>query len=44
MTVAERVADPHLAGAVLGRAFTTDPVFSWLMQGRGRREHRLSLV
>jgi len=32
------------AAAVLGRAFTTDPVFGWLLGDRSDRERRLSLV
>jgi GNAT superfamily N-acetyltransferase len=36
--------DASHAGRVLGRAFTTDPVFTWLMQGRPQLERRLSLV
>jgi ribosomal protein S18 acetylase RimI-like enzyme len=37
-------ADPHVAGAVLGRAFTTDPVFNWILAGAGRLEQRLTLA
>jgi ribosomal protein S18 acetylase RimI-like enzyme len=44
MTTAQRVADPRVAGAVLGRAFTTDPVFGWILQGSSRLEHRLTLA
>jgi ribosomal protein S18 acetylase RimI-like enzyme len=44
MTVAEQVTDPHVAGAVLGRAFVTDPVFGWLMRGSRRLQQRLTLV
>jgi ribosomal protein S18 acetylase RimI-like enzyme len=44
MTVAEQVTDPHVAGAVLGRAFTTDPVFGWLLRDRSRMQQRLTLV
>ena len=36
------VADPHVAGAVLGRAFTTDPVFGWILAGTGRLQERLT--
>lgn len=32
------------AGAVLGRAFTTDPLFRWLLDGRGQQEQRLTRV
>lgn len=32
------------AGQVLGRAFTTDPVFGWLMQGRPDVERQLTRV
>ena len=35
---------PEVAGWVLGRAFVEDPVFGWLLAGRGDIEHRLSLV
>jgi ribosomal protein S18 acetylase RimI-like enzyme len=35
---------PEVAGEVLGRAFTTDPVFTWLMTGRSGLERRLTLV
>ena len=38
------VADPLVAGAVLGRAFTTDPVFRWILGGGGRLEQRLILA
>lgn len=44
MTTADTVTDPHVAGAVLGRAFTTDPVFGWILQGAGGLEHRLTLA
>ena len=44
MTVAEQVADASVAGAVLARAFTTDPVFGWLLEGRRDLERRLGLV
>lgn len=36
--------EPQVAAAVLGRAFTTDPVFGWLLQGRDDLERRLTLV
>lgn len=32
------------AGSVLGRAFTTDPVFRWLMEGRPELQRRLTTV
>ena len=32
------------AGRVLGSAFTTDPVFGWLMSGRSGVERRLAMV
>jgi ribosomal protein S18 acetylase RimI-like enzyme len=35
-------ADPHVAGAVLGRAFTTDPVFRWILSETPRLEQRLT--
>jgi ribosomal protein S18 acetylase RimI-like enzyme len=38
------VADPHVAGAVLGRAFTTDPVFGWILGETSRLEERLTLA
>lgn len=38
------VADPHVAGAVLGRAFTTDPVFGWILGDTPRLEERLTLA
>jgi ribosomal protein S18 acetylase RimI-like enzyme len=44
VTVAEQVTDASVAGAVLGRAFTTDPVFGWLLAGRGGLERRLTYV
>ena len=44
MTTAELVVDPRVAGAVLGRAFTTDPVFGWLLHGRTELQRRLTLV
>lgn len=37
-------ADPHVAGAVLGRSFTTDPVFRWILGGTSRLEQRLTLA
>jgi ribosomal protein S18 acetylase RimI-like enzyme len=37
-------ADPHVAGAVLGRAFTTDPVFRWILGETPRLEQRLTLA
>jgi RimJ/RimL family protein N-acetyltransferase len=37
-------ADPHVAGAVLGRAFTTDPVFNWILGDTPRLEQRLTLA
>jgi GNAT superfamily N-acetyltransferase len=37
-------ADPAVAGAVLGHAFTTDPVFLWLLEGRERVPDRLRLA
>ncbi|MCU1592398.1 MAG: acetyltransferase [Frankiales bacterium] len=44
MTTAQAVADPRIAGAVLGRAFMTDPVFGWLLHGRTGLQQRLTLV
>jgi ribosomal protein S18 acetylase RimI-like enzyme len=44
VTTAQTVADPRVAGAVLGRAFTTDPVFGWLLRGRTDLEGRLTRV
>jgi ribosomal protein S18 acetylase RimI-like enzyme len=35
-------AEPHIAGAVLGRAFTTDPVFRWILGSTSRLEQRLT--
>jgi GNAT superfamily N-acetyltransferase len=37
-------ADPLVAGDVLGRAFVTDPVFRWLLEGQDRLEDRLKLA
>ena len=37
-------ADPHVAGAVLGRAFTTDPGFRWILGDTDRLEQRLTLA
>jgi ribosomal protein S18 acetylase RimI-like enzyme len=36
--------DPHVAGAVLGRAFTTDPVFRWILGETPQLEQRLTLA
>lgn len=44
MTTAETVTDAGVAAAVLGEAFTTDPVFGWLLQGREDLLRRLTLV
>jgi ribosomal protein S18 acetylase RimI-like enzyme len=44
MTTAQVVADPRVAGAVLGRSFVDDPVFNWLLGGARRLEHRLTLA
>lgn len=47
MTVAERATTRHqarAAGAVLGRAYTDDPVWTWLLGGRDRPEQRLTRV
>jgi len=35
---------PAAAATVLGRAFTTDPVFGWLLHGRSDLARRLTLV
>ena len=35
---------PADAAAVLGRAFTTDPVFCWLLEGRSDLERRMTSV
>lgn len=43
MTV-EQVSNRSVAGAVLGRAFVTDPVFGWLLEGRSDLQKRLTLV
>jgi ribosomal protein S18 acetylase RimI-like enzyme len=42
VTTAQTNTDPAVAGAVLGRAFTTDPVFNWILAGTGRLEQRLT--
>jgi ribosomal protein S18 acetylase RimI-like enzyme len=44
MTTVETVVEPHVAAAVLGQAFTSDPVFGWLLQGHGQLERRLTSV
>ena len=44
MTTAQEVSDPQVIGDVLGLAFTTDPVFGWLMQGRSDLQRRLTTV
>lgn len=44
MTTAAVAADPHVAGAVLGRAFTTDPVFRWIIGETPRLQERLTLA
>lgn len=33
-----------MAGATLGRAYVTDPVWTWLLAGRGEAEQRLTRV
>lgn len=38
------MSDAARAGQVLGLAFTTDPVFGWLLQGRSDLESRLARV
>jgi GNAT superfamily N-acetyltransferase len=38
------VSRPKAAAQVLGRAFTTDPVFGWLMDGRPGLQRRLTAV
>jgi ribosomal protein S18 acetylase RimI-like enzyme len=37
-------AQAQTAGAVLGRAFATDPLWAWLLGGRGQEEQRLARV
>ncbi|MDT7570013.1 MAG: hypothetical protein QOE05_187 [Actinomycetota bacterium] len=44
MTLAEQTTEPAIAGAVLGRAFVDDPVFTWLLSGGARLERRLRLA
>lgn len=44
MRSAGTTVDPRLVGSVLGHAFTTDPVFGWLMSGRPDLERRLTMV
>jgi GNAT superfamily N-acetyltransferase len=38
------VTDPHVAGRVLGHAFTTDPVFTWMLAGRPDLQRQLTRV
>jgi GNAT superfamily N-acetyltransferase len=38
------MTDPDVAGRVLGRAFTTDPVFTWMLAGRPSFEKQLTRV
>lgn len=38
------MTDAHAAGRVLGRAFTTDPVFTWMLEGRPDLERQLARV
>ena len=44
MTAVQSVVEPRVAAEVLGRAFTSDPVFGWLLQGRTGLQRRLTLV
>jgi GNAT superfamily N-acetyltransferase len=36
------MTDAHATGRVLGRAFTTDPVFTWMLEGRADLERQLT--